>query len=130
MKSGCGIHMYACTKDMGDKCMYNSDGDFLIVPQLGRLQIRTEMGTIDVEPCEIVVIQARRRRRPSLPWAALLTPFPPALLSGASSSPCLSPTARPAGTSWSCSRAISGCRTSVPSVCCPAFCNPPRAMQR
>lgn len=67
MKSGGGIHMYACTANMGDKVMYNSDGDFLIVPQLGRLHIRTEMGTIDAEPCEIVVIQARRRCGPQPP---------------------------------------------------------------
>lgn len=36
--------------------MYNADGDFLIVPQVGRLNIITEMGRLMVEPCEIVVI--------------------------------------------------------------------------
>ena len=36
--------------------MYNSDGDFLIVPQQGTLDIQTELGFLSVEPCEIVVI--------------------------------------------------------------------------
>lgn len=36
--------------------MYNSDGDFLIVPQQGALDIQTELGFLSVEPCEIVVI--------------------------------------------------------------------------
>ena len=37
--------------------MYNSDGDFLIVPQTGVLHITTEFGKMDVAPNEICVIQ-------------------------------------------------------------------------
>ncbi|QQP51874.1 Homogentisate 1_2dioxygenase, partial [Caligus rogercresseyi] len=36
--------------------MYNSDGDFLIVPQVGTLFIKTEMGRLVVEPNEICII--------------------------------------------------------------------------
>ena len=39
------------------RCFYSSDGDFLIVPQLGPLHIVTEFGELYVEPLEIVVIQ-------------------------------------------------------------------------
>jgi len=42
---------------MKDKSFYNSDGDFLIVPQQGTLDIRTEFGFLEVIPGEIVVIQ-------------------------------------------------------------------------
>lgn len=68
---------------MGDKCFYNSDGDFLIgkllsllllsikslflplppslcyglVPQQGPLHLITEMGQLYVKPNEIVIIQ-------------------------------------------------------------------------
>ena len=42
---------------MDDKSMYNSDGDFLIVPECGPLRIRTEFGLMDVAPKEICVIQ-------------------------------------------------------------------------
>ncbi len=43
---------------MVDKAMYNSDGDFLVVPQQGELHITTEMGKMKVEPNEICVIQS------------------------------------------------------------------------
>ena len=39
------------------QAMYNSDGDFLIVPQQGTLNITTEFGLIRVEQQEICVIQ-------------------------------------------------------------------------
>ena len=39
------------------RCFYSSDGDFLVVPQLGPLHIVTEFGEMYVEPLEIVVIQ-------------------------------------------------------------------------
>jgi len=55
--SGLRIYTYVATKSMADRALYNSDGDFLIVPQLGVLRIKTELGLIVAEPCEIVVIQ-------------------------------------------------------------------------
>jgi homogentisate 1,2-dioxygenase len=56
-RSGIAIHMYACNKPMINCAMYNSDGDFLIVPQVGTLDITTEFGKLSVSPTEIVVIQ-------------------------------------------------------------------------
>jgi homogentisate 1,2-dioxygenase len=41
---------------MDNAALYNSDGDFLIVPQQGSLDVITEFGRIFVEPCEILVI--------------------------------------------------------------------------
>ena len=41
---------------MDKEAFYNSDGDFLIVPQTGTLYITTLMGKLVVEPKEIVVI--------------------------------------------------------------------------
>jgi len=55
-RSGLAIHIYTANISMKKKCMYNSDGDFLIVPQQGTLDIQTELGFLSVEPCEIVVI--------------------------------------------------------------------------
>ena len=54
---GLAIYVYLCNESMENKCVYNSDGDFLIVPQQGHLRIRTEFGTIDINPNEIAVIQ-------------------------------------------------------------------------
>jgi len=39
-----------------DKAFYNSDGEMLVVPQIGRLDIQTELGMIEVFPGEICVI--------------------------------------------------------------------------
>lgn len=55
--SSIGIHIYLANSDMIDKCFVNSDGDFLIVPQLGNLKIITEFGLMFVKPNEICVIQ-------------------------------------------------------------------------
>uniref|UniRef100_A0A0B6Z789 Homogentisate 1,2-dioxygenase n=1 Tax=Arion vulgaris TaxID=1028688 RepID=A0A0B6Z789_9EUPU len=56
-RNGIAIYVYTCNKPMTNKCLYNSDGDFLIVPQQGALFITTEMGRMNVEPNEICVIQ-------------------------------------------------------------------------
>ncbi|CAG8438664.1 11267_t:CDS:10 [Dentiscutata heterogama] len=56
VKNGLAIHIYNANQDMVNTAFYNSDGDFLIVPQHGRLDIITEFGRIMVSPCEIVVI--------------------------------------------------------------------------
>lgn len=56
MKEGLSIYQYLATISMVDKAFYNSDGDFLIVPQLGSLNITTEFGKLHVSPKEIIVI--------------------------------------------------------------------------
>jgi len=65
--SGCAIHLYAANRPMTDRFFYNSDGELLIVPQQGRLAIATEMGRLDVEPFEIVVIPRGVRFKVDLP---------------------------------------------------------------
>ena len=57
MRHGSAVHMYAAKRSMDKNYFMNGDGDLLIVPQEGRLEIRTEFGTIDIEPSEIAVIQ-------------------------------------------------------------------------
>jgi homogentisate 1,2-dioxygenase len=56
MKSGLGILLYAAGRDMGNEAFYSADGDFLIVPQHGVLNIQTELGKLLVRPNEICVI--------------------------------------------------------------------------
>lgn len=56
LKEGISIYTYAANKSMGKKSFYSADGDMLIVPQVGSLFIRTEMGKLQVDSCEIVVI--------------------------------------------------------------------------
>ncbi|WP_313705800.1 homogentisate 1,2-dioxygenase [Massilia sp.] len=54
--SGCAIYLYAANRSMLDRFFYSADGELLIVPQLGRLEIATELGNIELEPQEIAVI--------------------------------------------------------------------------
>lgn len=56
LKQGLCIYTYIATQSMQSSAFYNSDGDFLIVPQLGALIVLTEFGRLRVEPCEILVI--------------------------------------------------------------------------
>ncbi|KAI8070011.1 homogentisate 1,2-dioxygenase [Gongronella butleri] len=56
-RSGLAIHIYTANADMDQRAFYNSDGDFLIVPQHGALDITTEFGKMLVRPNEICVIQ-------------------------------------------------------------------------
>ncbi|HUL68221.1 MAG TPA: homogentisate 1,2-dioxygenase [Burkholderiaceae bacterium] len=65
-QSGAGIHMYAANRSMTDRAFYDADGEMLIVPQQGRLRLATELGLIDVEPQEIVVIPRGVRFRVEL----------------------------------------------------------------
>jgi homogentisate 1,2-dioxygenase len=64
--SGCAIHLYAANRPMTDRFFYSADGELLIVPQQGRLQIATELGLIDLEPQEIAVIPRGIRFRVEL----------------------------------------------------------------
>ncbi|KAF2073932.1 hypothetical protein CYY_004756 [Polysphondylium violaceum] len=57
VRHGVAIHIYTANIDMKNKCFYNSDGDFLIVPQQGTLDIQTEFGFLEVKQGEICVIQ-------------------------------------------------------------------------
>jgi homogentisate 1,2-dioxygenase len=65
--TGCAIHLYAANRSMTDRFFYNADGELLVVPQLGRLSIATELGVLDVEPHEIAVIPRGIRFQVALP---------------------------------------------------------------
>lgn len=56
-KQGLGMYVYAAGRDMDDRAaFYSADGDLLIVPQEGDLDIRTELGCLLVRQMEIAVI--------------------------------------------------------------------------
>lgn len=65
-QTGCAIHWYVANRSMQDRFFYDADGELLIVPQLGRLRLATELGRIDIEPQEVVVIPRGLRFRVEL----------------------------------------------------------------
>jgi homogentisate 1,2-dioxygenase len=64
--SGCGIHWYVANHSMHERFFCDADGELLIVPQLGALRFATELGVIEAEPQEIVVIPRGLRFRVEL----------------------------------------------------------------
>jgi homogentisate 1,2-dioxygenase len=60
---GCAIYLFAFNRPMQRRFFYSADGELLIVPQQGSLRIDTELGSIEAEPQEIVVIPRGLRFR-------------------------------------------------------------------
>jgi homogentisate 1,2-dioxygenase len=61
LREGLAVHTFLANTSMNRKAVVNSDGDFLIVPQEGALDIQTEFGMLYVQPGEICVIQRGQR---------------------------------------------------------------------
>src|SRR3954469_3897980 len=66
LQTGAAAHVYAANRSMQQRAFYDADGELLIVPQQGRQRFVTELGTIDAEPQEIVVIPRGVRFRVEL----------------------------------------------------------------
>jgi homogentisate 1,2-dioxygenase len=64
--AGCGIHWYVANRSMRERFFCDADGELLIVPQQGALLLATELGVIEAEPQEIVVIPRGLRFRVEL----------------------------------------------------------------
>ncbi|KAI0132526.1 homogentisate 1,2-dioxygenase [Xylariales sp. AK1849] len=67
MREGLAIHIYTANASMENRAFCSNDGDMLILPQQGRLDIQTELGMLMVRPGELVVIQAGIKFKVSLP---------------------------------------------------------------
>ncbi len=67
LQDGVAIHLYAANASMQDRFFYNADGEMLILPQEGRLLLRTELGILDVAPGELAVIPRGIKFRVELP---------------------------------------------------------------
>jgi homogentisate 1,2-dioxygenase len=64
---GVAVHIYAANTSMTDRCFFDADGEMLIVPELGRVLLRTEMGALELAPGEIGVVQRGIKFRAELP---------------------------------------------------------------
>lgn len=61
LREGLATHVFTCNASMENRSLVNSDGDFLIVPQQGNLDVQTEFGSLYVQPGEIFVVQRGQR---------------------------------------------------------------------
>ncbi|XP_006459014.1 hypothetical protein AGABI2DRAFT_200921 [Agaricus bisporus var. bisporus H97] len=67
LREGLAVHMYLANKSMDKRAFCNGDGDMLILPQQGRLDIQTEFGKMMVRPGELCVIQRGMKFKVILP---------------------------------------------------------------
>ncbi len=65
--AGVGVHAYAANTGMGSRAFASADGEMLIIPQHGALDISTELGRFEVAPLQIAVIPRGLRFRVELP---------------------------------------------------------------
>ena len=65
--TGVGVHVYAANRSMQGRFFYDADAELLIVPQQGRLVLRTEFGALEVEPQEIALVPRGVRFAVDLP---------------------------------------------------------------
>ena len=66
-QTGIAIHLYAANASMVDRFLHNADGEYLFVPQQGRVILHTELGVLDVATGEIAVIPRGIKFRAELP---------------------------------------------------------------
>ena len=64
---GSAVHIYACNRSMTDRYFYNSDGDFLFVPEKGRIRLLTELGILELGPGDMALIQRGIKYQVHLP---------------------------------------------------------------
>jgi homogentisate 1,2-dioxygenase len=67
---GCAVHIYRANADMADRCFFNADGELIVIPEQGRIDLRTEMGRIEIAPGEIALVPRGVRFRVLLPDGA------------------------------------------------------------
>ncbi|HUA53943.1 MAG TPA: homogentisate 1,2-dioxygenase [Candidatus Sulfotelmatobacter sp.] len=67
LQTGIAIHVYRANRSMTERVFVDADGELVIVPQQGRLLLRTELGVIEAAPGELVVVPRGLRFRVELP---------------------------------------------------------------
>jgi homogentisate 1,2-dioxygenase len=53
---GCAVHVYRATKTMDHRLFADADGELVIVPQQGAIEVRTELGCLELSPGSIGVV--------------------------------------------------------------------------
>jgi len=67
LQAGVAAHLYAANRAMAGRVFQSSDGELLIVPQLGALALFTEFGRVAAAPGEIAVVPRGVKFRVDLP---------------------------------------------------------------
>jgi homogentisate 1,2-dioxygenase len=55
-QAGIAVHLYCANRSMSGRYFWNADGELMLVPQIGSLEIFTELGRLRILPGEIAVL--------------------------------------------------------------------------
>ncbi|MEE1929241.1 homogentisate 1,2-dioxygenase [Streptomyces sp. TRM 70351] len=66
-RAGMAVHLYSANASMTDRVFSDADGELLIVPQRGRLVLRTEFGVLHAGPGHVALVPRGVRFRVELP---------------------------------------------------------------
>src|SRR5438132_12793579 len=53
---GCAVHLYRASRSMDQRLFVNADGELVIIPRQGAIELQTELGRLEVAPGSIAVI--------------------------------------------------------------------------
>src|SRR3954454_5779960 len=53
---GCAVHLYRASKSMDGRVFVNADGEMVIIPQQGGVELQTELGRLRVTPGSIGIV--------------------------------------------------------------------------
>jgi homogentisate 1,2-dioxygenase len=53
---GCAVHAYRATNGMDGRVLVDADGELMIIPQEGAIEVQTELGRLDIAPGSIGVV--------------------------------------------------------------------------
>lgn len=67
LEDGVAVHVYMANADMNREAFCNNDGEMLILPQQGRLDITTELGSLIIRPGEVCLMPPGVRFSVKLP---------------------------------------------------------------
>jgi homogentisate 1,2-dioxygenase len=64
---GVAVHVYRATKSMDGRVFVDADGELLIIPQQGTIDLHTELGRIEVAPGSVAIVPRGVKFRVNLP---------------------------------------------------------------
>ena len=53
---GCAVHVYRATRSMDGRVFVDADGELVIIPQQGAIELQTELGRLEVAPGSIAIV--------------------------------------------------------------------------
>jgi homogentisate 1,2-dioxygenase len=53
---GCGVYLYRAQKSMDSRVFVDSDGELLLIPQEGAIELVTELGRLEVGPGDVALV--------------------------------------------------------------------------